>query len=95
MFSPFDFSNIQGYLNDIPKKKKNLPKFTRKDAIYADYYWVEFELFLLEMERLVRELRDAFAWSYDESKVYDRSIIEHAIPLKEKVHDCIGKILEM
>jgi hypothetical protein len=35
------------------------------------------------LEVLVREYKDAFAWSYDELKTYDPKVIEHAIPLKK------------
>ena len=36
-----------------------------------------------EMESLVCEFRDVFAWSYDELDTYNIKIIEHTILLKE------------
>ena len=32
---------------------------------------------------MIREYKDVFAWTYDDLKTYDPSIIEHTIPLKE------------
>ena len=34
---------------------------------------------------LLRQYKDVFAWSYDELKTYDTSIIDHRIPLKPGV----------
>jgi hypothetical protein len=34
---------------------------------------------------LLRQYKDVFAWSYDELRTYDTSIIEHKIPLKPGV----------
>jgi hypothetical protein len=31
---------------------------------------------------LFRQYKDVFAWSYDELRTYDTSVIEHKIPLK-------------
>ena len=36
-----------------------------------------------EIENLIREYKDVFAWTCDDLKTYDPSIIEHTIPLKE------------
>lgn len=36
-----------------------------------------------EIETLVREYRDVFAWSYDDLKAYREDVIQHTIPLKE------------
>jgi ribonuclease HI len=33
--------------------------------------------------RLLREFADVFAWTYEDLKTYDTSVIEHKIPLKE------------
>jgi hypothetical protein len=33
--------------------------------------------------KLMKEFPDVFSWSYDELKVYDTSIIQHVIPIKE------------
>jgi hypothetical protein len=33
--------------------------------------------------KLLKEFPDVFAWSYDDLKVYDTSIIQHVIPIKE------------
>jgi hypothetical protein len=37
-----------------------------------------------EYDELLRELADVFAWTYEDLKTYDTSIIEHKIPLKEE-----------
>ena len=37
----------------------------------------------LKYVELVREFQDVFAWSYEDLKSYDTSIIQHTIPLKE------------
>jgi hypothetical protein len=34
---------------------------------------------------LIREYKDIFAWSYEDLKAYKGDIIQHAIPLKERV----------
>jgi hypothetical protein len=34
---------------------------------------------------LVRQYKDVFAWSYDDLRTYDTSIIEHKIPLKPDI----------
>lgn len=36
-----------------------------------------------QIEDLIREYRDVFAWSYDDLKAYKGNIIQHTIPLKE------------
>jgi hypothetical protein len=33
---------------------------------------------------LLREFADVFAWTYEDLKTYDTSVIEHKIPLKEE-----------
>ena len=35
--------------------------------------------------KLLRKYKDVFAWSYEELKTYDTSVIEHKIPLKPGV----------
>ena len=37
----------------------------------------------LKYVELMREFQDVFAWSYEDLKSYDTSIIQHTIPLKE------------
>ena len=37
----------------------------------------------LKYVELIREFQDVFAWSYEDLKSYDTSIIQHTIPLKE------------
>jgi ribonuclease HI len=37
-----------------------------------------------EYTELLREFADVFAWTYEDLKTYDTSVIEHKIPLKEK-----------
>ena len=33
---------------------------------------------------LLREFADVFAWTYEDLRTYDTSVIEHKIPLKEE-----------
>jgi hypothetical protein len=35
-----------------------------------------------EYTELLREFVDVFAWTYEDLKTYDTSVIEHKIPLK-------------
>jgi ribonuclease HI len=37
-----------------------------------------------EYTKLLREFTDVFAWTYEDLKTYDTSVIEHKIPLKEE-----------
>jgi hypothetical protein len=37
-----------------------------------------------EYTELLREFSDVFAWTYEDLKTYDTSVIEHKIPLKEE-----------
>jgi hypothetical protein len=37
-----------------------------------------------EYTELLREFADVFAWTYEDLKTYDTSVIEHKIPLKEE-----------
>jgi hypothetical protein len=37
-----------------------------------------------EYMELLREFTDVFAWTYEDLKTYDTSVIEHKIPLKEE-----------
>jgi hypothetical protein len=36
-----------------------------------------------EYVRLLKDFADVFAWTYEDLRTYDTSIIEHKIPLKE------------
>jgi hypothetical protein len=36
----------------------------------------------VKYKNLLRQYKDVFAWSYDELRTYDTSIIDHKIPLK-------------
>jgi hypothetical protein len=38
----------------------------------------------VEYTELLREFADVFAWTYEDLKTYDTSVIEHKIPLKEE-----------
>jgi hypothetical protein len=38
----------------------------------------------IEYTKLLKELADVFAWTYEDLKTYDTSVIEHKIPLKEE-----------
>ena len=37
----------------------------------------------LKHVELIKEFQDVFAWSYEDLKSYDTSVIQHTIPLKE------------
>jgi hypothetical protein len=37
-----------------------------------------------EYIELLREFSDVFAWTYEDLKTYDTSVIENKIPLKEE-----------
>jgi hypothetical protein len=39
----------------------------------------------IKYKDLLRQYKDVFAWSYDELKTYDTSLIDHKIPLKPGV----------
>ena len=41
---------------------------------------------------LLKEFQDVFAWSYDNLKSYDTSIIQHTIPLKPDQKPCKQKL---
>jgi hypothetical protein len=40
----------------------------------------------VEYTKLLREFADVFAWTYEDLKTYDTSVIEHNIPLKEEAN---------
>jgi len=78
--------------NDIPKK----PKMEPLKANIEDYnLGTEEKLKMVKLSKslppnkklkyveLMREFQDVFAWSYEDLKSYDTSIIQHKIPLKE------------
>jgi hypothetical protein len=37
-----------------------------------------------EYTELLKDFTDVFAWTYEDLKTYDTSVIEHKIPLKEE-----------
>jgi hypothetical protein len=39
----------------------------------------------VKYKELIRQYKYVFAWSYDELKMYDTSVIDHKIPLKPGV----------
>ena len=45
-----------------------------------------------EYTELLKEFIDVFAWTYEDLKTYDTSVIEHKIPLKEEVKPVIPDI---
>lgn len=80
------------YSNDIPKK----PKMEPLKADIEEYSlgtednpkMIKLSKSLpldqkLKYVELMREFQDVFAWSYEDLKSYDTSIIQHTIPLKE------------
>jgi hypothetical protein len=44
---------------------------------------------------LLREFVDVFAWTYEDLKTYDTSIIEHKIPLKEEAKPFMKKLRQI
>jgi hypothetical protein len=40
----------------------------------------------VEYTELLKEFADVFAWTYEDLKMYDTSVIEHKIPLKEEAN---------
>jgi hypothetical protein len=44
---------------------------------------------------LLRKYKDIFAWSYEELRTYDTSMIEHKIPLKPGVKPFIQKLRQI
>jgi hypothetical protein len=48
-----------------------------------------------EYTRLLREFADVFAWTYEDLKTYETSIIEHKIPLKEEVNPFRQKLRQI
>jgi hypothetical protein len=39
----------------------------------------------LKLTKLLREFQDVFAWSYEDLRGFDLSLIQHAIPIKEGI----------
>jgi hypothetical protein len=48
-----------------------------------------------EYTELLREFFDVFAWTYEDLKRYDTSIIEHKIPLKEEARPFRQKLRQV
>jgi ribonuclease HI len=80
--------------NDIPLKSTLQPQPEEVEdcniGTEKDSRMVKISKFLpLKMKDqyrdLLRQYKDVFAWSYDELRTYDTSIIEHKIPLKPRV----------
>jgi hypothetical protein len=49
----------------------------------------------IEYTNLLREFSDVFAWTYEDLKTYDTSVIEHKIPLKEQDRPCKKKLRQI
>jgi hypothetical protein len=45
--------------------------------------------------KLLREFADVFAWTYEDLKTYDTSVIEHKIPLKEEARPFKQKLRQI
>ena len=80
------------YFNDIPKKPKMEPLRadiedynlgTKDDPKIVKLYKYLHPNQKLKYVELMREFQDVFAWSYEDMKSNDTSIIQHTIPLKE------------
>jgi hypothetical protein len=48
-----------------------------------------------EYTKLLREFADVFAWTYEDLKTYDTSVIEHKIPLKEEARPFKQKLRQI
>jgi len=48
-----------------------------------------------ELENLLREFKDVFAWSYYDLKAYSSEIIQHTIPLKDGMKLVKQKLRQM
>jgi hypothetical protein len=48
-----------------------------------------------EYTELLREFADVFAWTYEDLKTYDTSVIEHKIPLKEEARPFKQKLRQI
>jgi hypothetical protein len=48
-----------------------------------------------EYTELLREFVDVFAWTYEDLKTYDTSVIEHKIPLKEEARPFRQKLRQI
>jgi ribonuclease HI len=48
-----------------------------------------------EYTELLREFADVFAWTYEDLKTYDTSVIEHKIPLKEEARPFRQKLRQI
>jgi hypothetical protein len=64
------------------------PKFIKLSSSLAKEQRVEYT-------KLLREFFDLFAWTYEDLKTYDTSVIEQKIPLKEEAKPFSQKIRQI
>jgi hypothetical protein len=64
------------------------PKFVKLSSILTKEQRAEYT-------ELLREFADVFAWTYEDLKTYDTSVIEHKIPLKEEARPFRQKIRQI
>jgi hypothetical protein len=64
------------------------PKFVRLSSSLTRGQRVEYT-------ELLREFVDVFAWTYEDLKTYDTSVIEHKIPLKEEARPFRQKLRQI
>lgn len=80
------------YLNGIPRKRKMQPLNAEIEDCNIEpvenHKMIKLSKTLspdqkLKYIELFKEFHDVFAWSYEDLKSYDTSVIQHTIPLKE------------
>ena len=49
----------------------------------------------VEYAELLKEFSDVFAWTYEDIKTYDTTVIEHKIPLKEEAKSFRQKLRQI
>jgi ribonuclease HI len=64
------------------------PKFVKLSKILTEEQRAEYT-------KLLREFADVFAWTYEDLKTYDTSVIEHKIPLKEEARPFKQKLRQI
>jgi hypothetical protein len=82
------------YQNDVPVKSTLQPQPEEVEdydiGTEKESKVVKISKFLppevkIKYKDLLRQYKDVFAWSYDELRTYDTSIIDHKVPLKPGV----------
>jgi hypothetical protein len=74
--------NFKGSTNDVDVYECNIgtekdPKFVKLSSSLSREQRVEYA-------KMLKKFVDLFAWTYEDLRTYDTSIIKHKIPLKEE-----------